>query len=142
MKKILFILTVCLAFISVIINAQNKPQKETAAKNYVEVIYFHSKQRCATCIAIEKYTQEAIHEKLANQIKNGEVVFKNIDISQKNNQAIAEKYKVTWSSLFIVKHKNGKETSKDMTTFAFGNARTSPDKFKAEIINTIKQMLK
>ena len=142
MKKILFILTVCLAFISVTINAQNQSQKKTTAKNYVEVIYFHSKQGCATCIAIEKYTQEAINKELANQIKNGEVIFKNIDISQKNNQAIAEKYKVTWSSLFIVKHKNGKETSKDMTAFAFGNARTSPDKFKAEIINTIKQMLK
>lgn len=83
MKKILFILTVCLAFISVTINAQNQSQKKTTAKNYVEVIYFHSKQRCATCIAIEKYTQEAIYKELANQIKNGEVIFKNIDISQK-----------------------------------------------------------
>ena len=28
---------------------------------YVEVIYFHGKQRCPTCRAIEKYTKEVVY---------------------------------------------------------------------------------
>ena len=31
------------------------------------------------------------------------------------NEEIAEKYKVTWSSLFVVKYKNGHETRENMT---------------------------
>lgn len=32
------------------------------SKNYVEVLYFHGKQRCATCIAIEKYAREVVEK--------------------------------------------------------------------------------
>lgn len=74
--------------------------------------------------------------------QKGEVVFKVIDISKKENEKIAEKYEVTWSSLFIVKYKNGQETYENMTEFAFGNARKSPDVFKAGIVKSVNEMLK
>ena len=71
----------------------------------VEVLYFHGKQRCATCIAIEKGTQEVMEKDLADAVRKGEVKFRTIDISREENEAVAEKYEVTWSSLFVVKHK-------------------------------------
>ena len=70
------------------------------------------------------------------------MVFKVIDISKKENEKIAEKYEVTWSSLFIVKYKNGQETHENMTKFAFGNARKSPDVFKAGVVKSVNEMLK
>lgn len=107
MKKILFLIAVCFAFISCNINAKNgteaQAQKEVTVKDHVEVLYFHGKQRCATCMAIENNTKAAMEESFAEQIKKGEVVFKVIDISKKENEKIAEKFKVTWSSLFVVK---------------------------------------
>ena len=58
MKKILFLIAVCFAFISCNINAKNRTeaqaQKEVTVKDHVEVLYFHGKQRCATCMAIRK----------------------------------------------------------------------------------------
>lgn len=146
MKKILFLLAVCFAFISCNMNAKNgtetQTQKEVTAKGHVEVLYFHGKQRCATCMAIESNTKAAMEESFADQIKKGEVVFKVIDISKKENEKIAEKYEVTWSSLFVVKYKNGQETSENMTEFAFGNARKSPDVFKAGLVKAVNKMLK
>ena len=75
-------------------------------------------------------------------MKKGNVVFRSIDISKKENEKIAEKYQVTWSSLFIVKYKDGQESDENMTKFAFGNARKSPDTFKSEIVKTVQNMLK
>lgn len=146
MKKILFALTVCLAFTSCNMNAKNETTTQTksemAVQNHVEVLYFHGKQRCATCMAIEKNTKAALEESLAEAIKKGDVVFKVIDISKKENEKIAEKYEVTWSSLFVVKYKNGQESYENMTEFAFGNARKSPDAFKAGLVKTVHDMLK
>ena len=92
MKKILFLLAVCFAFISCNMNAKNgtetQTQKEVTAKDHVEVLYFHGKQRCATCIAIENNTLAVMKENLAEQVKKGEVVFKVIDISKKENEKI------------------------------------------------------
>ena len=146
MKKILFLITVCFAFISCGMNVKSETssasQEEITVKDHVEVLYFHGKQRCATCMAIESNTKAAVETSFAEQIKNGDVVFRIIDITKEENEKIAEKYEVTWSSLFVVKYKNGKETSENMTEFAFGNARKSPDVFKDGVVKTVNEMLK
>lgn len=146
MKKILFLLAACFTFSACSMNAKNgteaQTQKEVTVKDHVEVLYFHGKQRCATCIAIESNTKAAMEENFAEQLKRGEVVFKVIDISKKENEKMAEKYEVTWSSLFVVKYKHGQETRENMTEFAFGNARKSPDVFKAGVVKAVNEMLK
>lgn len=146
MKKILFMLAACFALISCGTDKKSESSeqasKEVTMKDHVEVLYFHGKQRCPTCIAIENNTKTAIEENFAEEMKSGNVEFKIIDISKTENEKIAEKYEVTWSSLFVVKYKAGKETSENMTGFAFGNARKSPDAFKAGIVKTVNDMLK
>ena len=83
-----------------------------------------------------------MQENFGEQMKNGDVEFKVIDISKDENEKIAEKYEVTWSSLFVVKYKEGKETSENMTEFAFGNARKSLEVFKAGVVRVVNEMLK
>lgn len=56
-------------------------------------------------------------------MKNGTVVFKTVDISTPEGEKIADKYEVTWSSLFVNKWKDGKESRNNLTEFGFGNAR-------------------
>ena len=132
------LLSVCLALASCGMQGRSEKEIQTSdkavvrnsevtAKDHVEVLYFHGKQRCAN---------------LSEQVKKGEVVFKVIDISKKENEKIAEKYEVTWSSLFVVGYKNGQETAENMTQFAFGNARKSPEVFKEGLVKTINDMLK
>lgn len=111
-------------------------------KDRVEVIYFHGKQRCATCMAIEKNTKELMESMFADELKEGSVVFKSVDISTPDGEAIADKYEVTWSSLFVNKWKEGKESRNNMTEFGFGNARKNPDGFKKGLAEKIRQLLK
>ena len=55
---------------------------------------------------------------------------------------IADKYEVTWSSLFVNGWKDSKENVNNMTEFSFSNARNEPDKFKEGIKNKIDELLK
>ena len=74
--------------------------------------------------------------------KEGKVVYRVIDISKKENARMAEKYEVTWSSLFIVQHKGGKEMVENLTEFAFRHSHTRPEVFKAGITEKIRKALK
>lgn len=115
---------------------------QTKVRDHVEVMYFHGKQRCATCMAIEKYAREVVEKDFANEKKNGKVVFKIVDISTDEGKKIAKKYRVTWSSLFVNGWKAGKEKRNDMTQFAFKNARKNSDEFKRGVSGKIKQLMK
>ena len=83
--------------------------------------------------SISIYTQEKA---------NGKIIYKVVDISKKENEAIADKYEVTWSSLFVNGWKDGKENVNNMTEFSFSNARNAPDKFKEGIKSKIDELLK
>jgi len=101
------------------------------SKDHVEVMTFHAKKRCITCLKIEELTKEVINESFAKELKSGKLVFRNIDITQ--NKEVAKKYKVAWSSLIISLKKDNKENFENLTTFAFAYARTNSIKFKSEL---------
>ena len=102
--------------------------EEAPQKDRVEVLCFHSRQRCATCRAIERNAREAIEARFADELAQGQVVFRTIDISEAQNAKIAEAYEVGWS-LVVSRWKAGEETREDLTAYAFANARTAPEKF-------------
>lgn len=123
-------------------SGDNTSAAKSPEKDRVEVIYFHGKQRCATCMAIEKNTKEVVNTLFADELKNGTVVFKTVDISTPEGEKIADKYEVTWSSLFVNKWKDGKESRNNLTEFGFGNTRKNPDGFKKSLADKIRQSLK
>lgn len=111
-------------------------------EDHVEVIYFHGKQRCATCKAIENEAKAVVEQQFANDVKNGKVVFRVVDISDSKNESIVNKYEVTWSSLYLTSIKDGKETRENLTEFGFGNARSRPDVFRKGLVEKIEALLK
>ena len=95
-------------------------------------------KRCVTCTAIENGAKEVAETCFAGQIEAGDMSFRIIDITQPENAALAEKYEIAWSSILLVRRRDGRETVNDLTQFAFANARTNPDKFKAELKTAIE----
>ncbi len=141
MKKLLMFFALMIGLMP-FCDGVNIASAKSPQKDRVEVIYFHGKQRCATCMAIEKNTREVINSLFADELRSGKVVFKTVDISTPEGEKIADKYEVTWSSLFVNKWKNGKETRNNMTEFGFGNARKNPGAFKKGLADRIRQSLK
>ena len=133
MRKILFILLMLIATAAM---AQGK------VKDHVEVVYFHGKQRCLTCMAIEKYAREVVDTDFAREKQSGKVLFRTVDITTPEGAKLAKKYRVSWSSLYINGWKGGKEKRNDMTQFAFKNARKNANEFKKGVSGKIKELMK
>lgn len=143
MKKGILLLLIAFSLFACGGNSSPKNTTTTdAGKDRIEVLSFHGKQRCVTCRAIEKLTQEVVETDYADQVKKGTVVFKVVDITLPENEALTDKYEVSWSALFINGWKDGEETANDLTEFAFGNARNNPEQFKQGIRAKIDELLK
>ena len=108
----------------------------------VEVLYFHGKQRCATCVAIEKNTRETIETQFAEELENGTLVFRTIDISDPEKASLAEQDEVSWPSLFITEWEDGESQTENLTEYAFANARTAPEVFQKGLAEKIDEFLK
>ena len=142
MKRLVLMTIVALVFMTGATLAQQKrTERKAVPKTVVEVLYFHSKQRCPTCIAIGNNSKDVVSRYFAKEVKAGQVKFKEIDISTPAGEKIGDKYHVTWSSLYVNQWKNGKEKRCDMTSFGFGNARSNTQAFRTGLINKIRQLL-
>lgn len=114
-------------------NNENKTNQTSHVSNTQDsdvtiVYYFHGKQRCKTCIAVQDLTQKTIEEAYAH---NEKVKFIEIDTSNKEFSDLVEKYEVTWNALIIAKG----DKSIDLTEQAFGSAVNTPQIFE----NTLKE---
>ena len=143
MKTFTSILLVMLCAFSATANNFTRTEKDkffgknTVSELKIEVYYFHSTNRCATCLAVEDVTKATIEELYSEMIENGEIIFHSINLDEKESAAIARKLEVSGQSLLFVKGKQ----KVDLTNKAFMYARTTPDKLKKEIRITIDEFL-
>jgi len=70
--------------------------------------YFHATQRCVTCMAIERYSKEAVQTKFGEPLKAGVIEWQVVDVEQPKNRHFIQDYRLVTSSLVLVKFNNGK----------------------------------
>jgi len=75
----------------------------------VEVFLFHRTQRCTTCIAIGKLSGQTVQERFGPEVLSGKIVFREVNIDEPENKALAEKFKASGSSLFINAIRSGND---------------------------------
>jgi hypothetical protein len=132
MKKFLLAATI------LVISSMVYGQKATK----LQVVYFHAKFRCPTCLSIEENTKKTLDTYFSSQLKDGTIKFTVLDVSDSKNEKIVEKYEADGSGLFLTKVNGKKETTTDFTNFAFSYSRNQAEKFisglKAEIEKNLK----
>lgn len=130
------ILLLTLAALLVCGTAAQAKSKNPTTK--VEVIVFHGVKQCETCKAIKKNSEE-----VAQSLKSDKVTYRVVDFSKDEGKAEAEKYKIAWTSLVLVKHDAaGNETVNNLSQYAIKNARTNTADFRKKLAAEIKKMLK
>ncbi len=145
MKKLLYLVVPALLLTACGSSSKKqdvKNQTKNTQPNHIEVLYFHAAQRCMTCRSIEANVTHLLDSLYTTELQKGKITYKIIDISKSENEAIANKYQVSWSSLFINRWKDGKESTNNLTRFSFSNARTAPEKFNEGIKTKIDELLK
>lgn len=110
-------------------------------KTCVEILYFHGDMRCKNCYAMEKGVSELLAEQFKDEVKDGKIVFKTIDITTPEGEQIADNYGVTWSSLFLNNWTDGKEERNDLTRMGMKTAAKDPVAFKEEVKQYILQYI-
>jgi hypothetical protein len=100
-----------------------KEEAPVLAANRVEVIDFYGKRRCITCKAIEANALFTVETYFPEEQKAGKVIFKTVNVDDKENYAIAEKFEASGTALYLNVIKDGKETHIDLTEQAFLNGK-------------------
>jgi hypothetical protein len=120
---------VVLLFTTYTSQAQTKP---AVAASTVEVIQFHSENRCMTCNKIETLTKETLKA-------YSNVSFSLVNVDDKKNEKKADEFEAAGTALFLYNSKTGKK--KELTDFAFMNA-SNKDKFIAGLKKEINSFVK
>lgn len=127
-------------------NQQNSVTSTTELSKYPNskliIYYFHSTQRCPTCLSVEKNTKEILEESYKPELENNQIVFKSINFVEKENEELAKKYQISMSTILLVYNKNQKEEVSDLTNIAFSFSRNEPETFKTILNDTIQKILK
>jgi 3-methyladenine DNA glycosylase Mpg len=140
MKQVLFMLLAAITFSAC--GSGNEKKTEASVETSVQttevtsvasvdpstvyVYYFHGKQRCKTCIAVQKFAAEAVSQIYGD---NQEVQFMEVMTDETNNKELVEKYGVTWNALIVAKG----DDHIDMTQDAFANPEGVKELLKSEI---------
>ena len=139
--SILSVLTISIFLFSFTGNAQGKSIENSVNKNTIEVIDFYTTNRCVTCKSIESNTKYTLDTYFADEVKSGKITFSVVNIDEKENEKLAEKFEASGTSLFLNVIKNGKEKQIDLTEFAFMNGKKQ-DTFSKELKTKIDKELK
>lgn len=134
MKQIITTLTLLLLLTA----CGNKKKNDTTTpldisieNGQTAVLYFHSNHRCATCMAVENTTKEAIEENYKD-----EVPFYSIDITTSEAKALMQQYNIAVQTLLIVKD----DKRENITSHAFMYARSKPEKVKENITSILESL--
>ena len=89
--------------------------------------YFHATQRCATCMAIETYSKEALQARYGDALRKGIIEWRVVDVEQPQNRHFIQDYRLYTSSLVLVKFYNGKKGESRTLDKTWNLVRTKTD---------------
>ena len=112
---------------------------EEVSADKLEVYYFHRTARCYSCNTAGEYVSKTILESFSNQVKNGVIDFREINVDLSENKEISKKFQATGSSLFINKIVDGKDNIEQDTSI--WRLLNSEEKFKDYLKNKIESYL-
>lgn len=113
----------------------NEPIKQA---DKIQVYLFHATQRCTTCIAIGKLAGETVAEYFQQEVKNGKLEFREINIDLPENKELAQKFQASGSALHINAIKDGQDNiSEDITVWRLTTNETQFKGYLKDKLNNL-----
>jgi hypothetical protein len=105
----------------------------------VQVFLFHTTQRCATCVAIGKFSVETVYEYFQPELRDGKIEAKEVNIDLPENKELAKKFQASGSALFINAIYNGQDNISEDTKV--WRLTTNEAQFKSYLKDKINNLL-
>ena len=105
------------------------------------VYYFYGNVRCPTCHKMEQYTKQAIEENFKDELANGLLIIKTVNVEEKENEHFVNDYQLYTKTLIISRVENGKEIRHENLTKIWEYVRDKKkffDYVTTEINNCLK----
>lgn len=74
----------------------------TALPHHVTAYYFHTTYRCTSCRKIEAYSLEAIEKGFPQELKDGRLVWRVVNVEEQGNEHFVKDYQLYTKSLVLV----------------------------------------
>ncbi len=89
----------------------NKPEaaRQSTQNPKVVAYYFHTTMRCVTCKMIEDFSRVALVSGFPDEIKNGRLEFKAVNVDEPANQHYLKDYRLITRSLVLVRFVGDKQ---------------------------------
>jgi hypothetical protein len=81
--------------------ATNLPKEQLSPPDRIDVVYFYDSEICRCQAAPGEHIQSTLFINFLEELGSGKLTFQIIDLNDKNNAAIVNKYGATSLSLFI-----------------------------------------
>ena len=79
------------------------------APDVVQVTYFSSDARCATCIRIERLTRESLEKNFRAEIASGRIVLQTINLDGPGNEHFVQDYQLVSKTVVVSDRAKGQE---------------------------------
>ncbi len=112
------------------------------AKPILYIYNFHATRRCVSCVAIENTTTQALEKYFQKEVDEGRIKRFIINVDEKENKKLVEKYEVYGTALYLVRSFKGKENTIDLTAEGFKYAKNKPEKLLEILKEKISENLK
>lgn len=81
----------------------------TAGDRKIVAYYFHARVRCVSCVKIEALSRKAITEGFPEELKNGRLEFRDVNVEEPANRHFIDDYRLVSQSLVLVEFRNGQQ---------------------------------
>ncbi|HJX55713.1 MAG TPA: nitrophenyl compound nitroreductase subunit ArsF family protein [Methanoregula sp.] len=119
--------------------APSAPLSTTSANGTVERVemyHFHGDHQCASCIAVGDLAEKTVNENFKDELASGRLVFAHVNYDLPENAALATKYNVTGSSLWIgIYDNNGFHKQQNMDVWYLTDDKEAYEVYLSGIIS-------
>ncbi len=113
-KPVAVIIVFFIILLSILTVSQEKSEELKKSENDVKgekivVYYFMTTTRCPGCLKIENYTHSCLLEKFSDEMAQGKMEWKMVNIDEKENKHFVEDYQIFTKTVVLSKTIDGKE---------------------------------
>lgn len=105
------------------------------------VYYFHTTARCYTCRLIESYSAEAVRQRFAGEIGNGQIEWRTVNVQEAANRHFIKKYQLFTKTVVVVRLEDGREVKHKALNDTWNLVDQKPA-FQSYIEREVREMLR
>jgi len=79
------------------------------APDMIQVTYFSSDVRCATCVRIERLTRETVEKNFGAEVASGRIVLQTINLDDPGNEHFVQDYQLISKTVIVSDRAKGQE---------------------------------